>query len=379
MFTNKCDNHYVDYLAGHAFLNVISVGNGCENGTISNIQCNTIAYACGDETKFGSWPNCELMRDDDLSAKAYGQNSESLDFMIIGDCNNEILYNNFLFGCHQGIVFRNDGKGGPQNLHSLGNAVDGAVETFVFESGNYDIDLINSQVVALNHDKANEYINYGRLSASFIVTGENFTSTATFFSGNYWGGGDRLITAAGGTVNLYSSNLATSGSVETLSLENSAKVNFINVNRRTGNKLFSSPGTQEKNCGVFASILNCNSANENRFFKWENNLPISWDFASYDNLLPRNGWKATAFNDASGSGIARYAIDGNSSTRWTTEAAQANGQWFSIDFGKTERLNTLILDTSASPNDGPKRYIVETYEQNRGWREVLPERKLPQL
>lgn len=370
LFTNKCDNHYVDYLAGHAFLNVIRVGNGCENGTISNIQCNTIAYACGDETKFGAWPNCDLMKDDSMQAKAYGQNSETLDFMIIGDCTNEILYNNFLFGCHQGMVFCNDGNGGPQNLHSLGNAVDGAVETFVFNGGEHDIDLINSQVVALNHDKEIEYINFGRLSATFVKTGRDFHKTATFFSGNYWGGGDRLIKADGGTVNLYSSNLATSGSVETMSIRNDAKVNFVNVNRRTGNKLFETPGSQESNCGVYASILNCNNAIENRFAKWENNLPISWDFASYDNLLPRAGWKATAFNDASGSGIARYAIDGNASTRWTTETAQASGQWFAIDFGKDEKFNTLILDSSASPNDGPKAYTVEIFEADGTWKEV---------
>ncbi len=369
LFTNKCDNHYVDYLAGHAFINVIRVGNGCHNGTISNIQCNTIAYACGDETKFGSWPNCDAMKDDAMSAKAYGQNSESLDFMIIGDCVDEVLYNNFLFGCHQGMIFRNDGNSGPQNLHSLGNAVDGAVETFVFDGGEYDIDLINSQVVALNHDKENEYVNFGRLSATFVKTGKDFHKIATFFSGNYWGGGDRLIKAAGGTVNLYSSNLATSGSVETMSIENNAKVNFVNVNRRQGNKLFPTPGSQENNCSVYASIINCNNAVESRFAKWENNLPVSWDFASYDNLLPRTGWRATAFNDVSGYGIARYAIDGNASTRWATEAAQTNGQWFAIDFGKTEKFNTLILDSSSSPNDGPKAYTVEV-EVNGVWNEI---------
>ena len=370
LFTNKCDNHYVDYIAGHAFKNVVRVGNGSENGIISNIQCNTIAYACGDETKFGCWPNCELMKDNDISAKVYGQNSEDLDFLIVGDTDGQVLYNNFLFGCHQGMVFRNDGNGGARNVHSLGNAVDGAVETFVFESGDYDIDLVNSQVVALNHDKENEYINHGRLSASFVITGKDFNRTATFFSGNFWGGGDRLIKADGGTVNLYSANLAQSGAVETLNLNNNAKINFVNVNRRQGDRLFAKAGQNEKDCSIYASILNCNNATESLFAAWENNLPVSWIFSSTDELLPRTGWKASAFNDASGNGIARYAIDGKASTRWTTEGAQSAGQWFAVDFGKTESFNTLILDSSASPNDGPKGYYIEVYEPESGWRQV---------
>lgn len=376
LFTNKCDNHYVDYIAGHAFKNVIRVGNGSENGIISNIQCNTITYACGDETKFGCWPNCEQMKDNDISAKVYGQNSEELDFLIVGDTKGQVLYNNFLFGCHQGMVFRNDGNGGAQDVRSLGNAVDGAVETFVIESGDYDIDFVNSQIVALNHDKTNEYINQGRLSASFVVTGKDFKKTATFFSGNFWGGGDRLIKADGGTVNLYSANLAASGSVETLKLNNNAKINFINIYRRQGNKLFESAGKNEKDCSVYASILNCNNATERLFAAWDNNLPLSWTFTKTDELLPRTGWKATAFNDQNGNRNARLAIDGDASSRWSTEGVQTAGQWFAIDFGKTESFNTLILDSSASPNDGPKGYYIEVYEpQNNAWRQVAAGQK----
>lgn len=378
LFTNKCDNHYVDYLAGHAFMNVIRVGGNSTNGIISNIQCNTIAYACGDESKFGCWPNCSLMADDDISAKVYGQNSEDLDFMIIGDCTDEVLYNNFLFGCHQGMIFQNDGAGGPSKIHSLGNAVDGAVETFVFNGAADNVNLINSQVVALNHDKSVEYINKSRLSASFVVTGSGFNRVATFFSGNFWGGGDCLVKSAGGTVNLYSANLAQSGASQTITIENDGKVNFMNVYRRQGNKLFSRAGSFEKYCNIEASILNCNGANQNMFAKWENNLPLNWEFSSTDNLLPRTGWKATAFNDESGYGDAKLAIDGVTSTRWTSNAAQKVGQWFAVDFGKSLTFNTAIFDTSASPNDGPQSYTLEVFEpSSNSWREVAKGEKAP--
>ena len=32
LFTYKCDNHYVDYLAGHVFMNAIRIGGGSEGG-----------------------------------------------------------------------------------------------------------------------------------------------------------------------------------------------------------------------------------------------------------------------------------------------------------------------------------------------------------
>ena len=74
LFTYKCDNHYVDYLAGHVFMNAIRIGGGSEGGRVCNMQFNSIVYACGSETKFGSWPN-SLAADQN---KAYKQNQNEL-------------------------------------------------------------------------------------------------------------------------------------------------------------------------------------------------------------------------------------------------------------------------------------------------------------
>ena len=48
LFTYACDNHYIDYLAGHAFDIGIRVGGGTKDGKIYNTQFNVIAYAAGD-------------------------------------------------------------------------------------------------------------------------------------------------------------------------------------------------------------------------------------------------------------------------------------------------------------------------------------------
>lgn len=152
LFTNKCDRHYVDYLAGHAFANVVRIGGNSEDGAFTNCQFNTIVYACGDETKFGAWPNSLAMKDNTHQQQAYCQNERDLNFLIVGDCNREFLYNNFLFVCAKGMWFIADNNGGARDCRSLGNAVDGATQTFVFDGISSNLNLVNSQIVALDHD-----------------------------------------------------------------------------------------------------------------------------------------------------------------------------------------------------------------------------------
>jgi len=57
LFTNACNNHYVESLMGHVFKNGVKVGGGSTNGIIANTQFNTSVYAAGAESKWGSWPN----------------------------------------------------------------------------------------------------------------------------------------------------------------------------------------------------------------------------------------------------------------------------------------------------------------------------------
>lgn len=216
LFTNKCDNHYVDYLAGHAFANVIRVGGGSEGGIISNIQCNTNVYGTAYETKWGCWPNSTNLPKEQQSPLAGGQNAEDLDFMIIGDSRDQVIYNNFLFGCNIGMHFVDDGNGGAANVHSMGNAVDGAVKTVVVDGIATDLDLVNSQIVALNHDKSAEIIK-GAEDAYFYKLGPNVKHTVTLFASDNWGGGKYFADVQGGQLNLYLANLNASGATYTFS------------------------------------------------------------------------------------------------------------------------------------------------------------------
>lgn len=374
LFTNKCDNHYVDYLAGHAFMNVARLGGNSVNGVFANTQCNTIVYACGDESKFGCWPNSEKMADSGLGLdlKAYGQNEEDLDFLIIGDCDNEFLYNNFLFGCNKGMLFQSDGAGGATNVRSLGNAVDGAVNTFVINSVGSDLDLVNSQIVALNHNDAAKKIKHSYLSAYFISTGAQLDKNVTFFSSNLWGGGDYLTDVSGGELTLSMANMNASGALHTCKVGEDASLNIINGRFNGVKKLVSTQNSDEKRTRIMSSVVdNTNGyANLDVFKEWKNNISASWNIENTENLESRTGWKATASNDASGLRIAKNGIDGVASTRWSTESSQNAGQWFRVDFNNNVELNHIILDAASSgDNDGPAGYEVEVFNDG-SWHKV---------
>lgn len=361
LFTNKCDNHYVDYLAGHAYMNVVRVGGGSENGIVSNIQCNTIAHACGDESKFGCWPNADPCKDNTFSGLVYGQNYEQLDFFIIGDCREQVLYNNFLFGCHDGMRFQKDNGRGAVNCHSLGNAVDGAVNTFVINGIDTELDLTNSQVVALNHT---ESVLDNPLSACFFMTGSDCDKTVNFFSTNIWGGGDYSYKINGGNVNMYLTNMQSSGAKNTFDVASGA--NLLVVGGFIKNAVKTNNTTSTSHTGVYATVFDKGSASGS----WaadDGNLPISWAFGNTSGMLPRTGWTASSNKN---NGSARNAIDGNAGTRWDSGSQKDNaGTYLLVNMQEDYTFNSIILDAASSPNDGPAAYKVEVY-QNGQWVEM---------
>lgn len=73
--------------------------------------------------------------------------------------------------------------------------------------------------------------------------------------------------------------------------------------------------------------------------------------------LPRTGWTATASSSATGNAPAN-ALDGNSSTRWSTGRGQANGQWFLVDMKAAQTFDKITLDAATSTGDYPRGYQV---------------------
>lgn len=359
LFTNNCDNHYVDYISGHSFRNVVRVGGMSHDGTISNIQVNTIVFANGNEGKFGSWPNFTVTPAQ--HSAIYQQNADELDFFIVGDCRNENMYNNFLYGCNKGIIFQSDGQGGA-TFTSLGNAVDGVVNTFVMRQTFGDVDMVNTQLVALNNSH----------SANFFTTESGYSGTVNMYSTNNWGSGDTFARVTSGTVNFILSNLDQMGAQNSFAVTDPGRFNMINFYARTNNN-----SNANGNVGVYTGIYAPKGNGEQSFGAFRNILANGWSFdaaKASESFLSRNGWKAIANNDAEGDNTgaqaARNALDGDAGSRWTTgEGQNAATHWFAFfpshDISgfpaASVRANAIVLDFMGSTgyNDAPQNYRVQ--------------------
>jgi hypothetical protein len=346
LFSYKCDNHYVDYFAGHVFKNAIRIGGGSRNGIISNVQFNSIVMASGHEyPKFGGWPNSE---NDQASKDAvYNQNWSELEFMILEDCTDQILYNDFHYASHKGITFGKNGTA-PSGI-CMGLALDAALRSICFEGLDPDkgFDLINTQVVSVARDVYAD--------TKFIETSPGFTGEAFLFSSDYWGSARYAGVFGGGTVNLVMPHFAQHGSERFLEITGSASV-YLSTSDVNATSFVS--GGKNGQVSVESSVVALSSPSGYR--SWRNNITTAPALQPKATLL-RTGWIAKA-----NTGTASYAIDGIASSRWTS-AQTSPGQWFAVDTQKPVTFNTVILDTSMSPNDWPSAYAVYVSDNGYSW------------
>ena len=64
---------------------------------------------------------------------------------------------------------------------------------------------------------------------------------------------------------------------------------------------------------------------------------------------------------------ARRALDGNRSSRWSTDRAMKPGDWFVLDLGVESTVSGLTLDTRNSSNDYPRGYEVYVSFDGGSW------------
>ena len=349
LFTYKCDNHYVDYFAGHIFKNAIRIGGGSSNGIISNVQFNSLVMSAGHESKFGSWPNSE--NNETAKNAVYTQNWKEVEFMILENCVNQILYNNFHYASHQGIIFGKNATH-PSGI-SMGLGLDASLRSICFEGLDSDkgFDLINTQVVSVAKDDI--YTN-----TRYIETSPMFTGEAYLYSSDYWGNARYAGVLSGGKINLLMPHFEQYGSIQFLDIANDANI-YISTCDVNATNFVSFAKTGQ--VAVESSIVALTSPSGYR--SWWNNLTTSPIFRT-EATLPRTGWIAYANLNNSN---AYNAIDGNAATRWDTGGSQTPGQWFYVDTRQPVTFNTVILDTSMSPNDWPAAYTVHVSDGGINW------------
>lgn len=360
LFSHKCDRHYVDYLCGHVFKTGLKVGGGSQDGIISNTQFNTIVYASGYESKFGTWPNSPKNGEEDYTAAkdaCYNYNWDYLKFLTLGNCTNETLYNIFHYGSQRGLIL-GDESGSPSGI-SMGTAIDASRKAVTYNSlGAGGFDMINSQIVSVTGNaNPNE-------ATTFLEMDAGFTGTARLFNSDYWGGTNRAIMGYSGNLELYQAHFSASGRSLFAYLTDNTTIKLLNSNVSAINPLLTSG--RETRAWVQSSVLNQANTDTTKYNSWKNNLAITPVFAT-SATLPRTGWIASSFN----SNAHNNAIDGYASTRWTTVGAQTAGQWFAVDTRRPVRFNKVILDSSNSSNDGPGGYAVYISNSASDWGEPV--------
>lgn len=357
LFTYRCDNHYVDFMGGHVFNVGVKVGNNCTDGKLLNMMFNVIVYACGNESKFGSFTN---MPNGVSNARLYAYGLDYLDFMIIGDCTNEILYNDFHYGSRHGLVLENNGNGGPQNLKSMGLGIDGSARSIYVKSGTTgEVDLFNTQVVAI--------VGSDAADTSYFQIENGASLDINMYNSDYWGQPNKGFEIGNNdsVLTLYGAHFSNPGQTS-LGWSTGGDVEIIGSNLNQNGTAFVDTGS-ESNISVVGSTVNNRNNATSSFAEWNTNQGLSATISSGSLIssINRSGWTASASNN---NGNANKALDGDIATRWDTAGSQVSGQWFAVDFGSTFTYNTLILDVAASTSsDAPAAYEVYTTNDLNNW------------
>ena len=81
--------------------------------------------------------------------------------------------------------------------------------------------------------------------------------------------------------------------------------------------------------------------------------------AAAETPLSETGWVASS-NTSSGSGdVPANAIDGNISTRFSSDADQASGMYFQVNMGSAQTFNQIEMNSGGSTGDYARGYNVE--------------------
>ncbi|WP_328718809.1 discoidin domain-containing protein [Streptomyces sp. NBC_00247] len=79
------------------------------------------------------------------------------------------------------------------------------------------------------------------------------------------------------------------------------------------------------------------------------------------------GWTAST----STTGTAADAVDDDASTRFSSGAAQAPGQYLQVDLGKKGRADRVVFDTGSSTGDYPRGYTASVSTDGTHWTDVV--------
>jgi len=148
--TNRCDNHYIDYLAGHFFNRGIVVGGGSENGYVRNFQFNynSIYQATADIwSGFGGEPAESGVAQYFHQPMQAQFNNHSI-ILQLGHVENQLVYNCFNYASYIGVHLIAEKTGAP-DVRIFGHGVDYGTVSMKIEAAER-AEFTNLQLTAFN-------------------------------------------------------------------------------------------------------------------------------------------------------------------------------------------------------------------------------------
>ena len=86
--------------------------------------------------------------------------------------------------------------------------------------------------------------------------------------------------------------------------------------------------------------------------------------------LSRSAWVATTNSEASGADVPAHALDGNLTTRFSTDEDQAAGLYFEVNLGSAQAFDELEMEVPGSAGDYARGYDVEVSATGTAWATV---------
>lgn len=360
----RCDRHYVDYVAGQALREAFRIGGGSTGGRLLNCQLNPHYYSFTT-----SYANSPSRLDPKNGGRFMDGNhyyaKEHADAFVIGDCTDQVLFQNFVFGARRGLVFTGTNIG-PSGW-SLGHGSDQCRwGVWAERIGTGGFPLINTQLVTVDEFKGEH---------GYIATAPNFTGTLSLVGVDAWGGPSPAIQVGGGRLSLDSAVIVRSGSA-TISLQAGSRAWLSNAVLRSPELVVErdQPGDNVQLAGVFVARsapfiadsltgLSDQGLASLRIAGTDIGVP----FAAAD-ALPTTGWKLSASRNPK---ATARALDGDSATRWDTGRPAQRGDEVVLELDRARQISKVRIDATPSRNDYPRRFQLFLSLDGQSWGEPV--------
>jgi hypothetical protein len=355
--TYRCDAHYIDYVGGHAFREAFRIGGGSVGGRLINCQLNPSYYSF--TNGYANSPSRLNPKDPGRIMDATAEYGKAhADAYVIGDCTNQILFQNFVFGAAHGLVFTGSKTGA--SGWCLGHGSD-ACGWSVWVEKIGAMPVINTQLVTIDSFKQEH---------GYIGLSPRFTGVFSMIGVDAWGSPSNAIYVGGGTLSLTSAVLARSGQA-TVSLDGSGRAAIANAVVRNPDVVLQRVRTGDN--ARFSGVLL--TGDSTRMVNSVSDLGDGLDLVRVPgsvigvpfnaaDALPTAGWKLKPSENA---GDAALALDGKAETRWTTARPARKGDEVVVEMDREHPVTRVRVDAVASGNDYPRRFQVLLSRDGTKW------------